>query len=122
MAQMVSHLKYPFWDYGLLDCERKTQIQVPFLFRQRKERLVKFGNVELFIFVWVSCSVIFKTTDHPSKNDRIEVEHGFLHDGPKRYLPSQNHCFLGDMMTSSILTIPSSSHPNEHIDYTQALS
>ena len=52
VAQMVSRLKYPFWDYGLLDCERKTQIRVPFLFRQRKERLVKFGNVELFTRWW----------------------------------------------------------------------
>ena len=66
MAQMVSRLKY----YGLVDCERKTQIRVPFLFRQRKERLVKFGDVEIFSFVWVSCSFIFKTTDRPSKNDR----------------------------------------------------
>ena len=60
----------PVLGLWILDCERKTQIRVSFLFRQRKERLVKFGDVEMFIFVWVSCSFIFKTTDRPSKNDR----------------------------------------------------
>ena len=104
---------------------KKSRFEFRFFSDNAKERLVKFGDVEIFIFVWVSCSFIFKTTEHPSKNDRSGtwVPSRWTQEIPKGgTYQAKTTVFWGDMMTSSSLAIPSSSHPNAHIDCIQVLS